>query len=946
MRTNNPVSQIVSILLMLGPIVLFWYIDWYWIVGFYNLYFSYTCYVLYKQYDSDSNYRKKYHFIVYVGLPLIFSFIGLLISVINGFEEIKEGDKDFNKNQSKSNDEELSIQNDSSTLNKITEHSVVSNISGFSINRTLKEVVSCFPEEYLKNDNSMRTLKIDAIVEELNQNGNYDGDEYYFHSYEGDVSLDDNLHGQISLHVLNTLFKEEFLRMEASYFFISERRFLEIEISSLKNKISHIILKDITIDNINNLNSTNFLSKEDEEFIAINKEKKHFDGDFQEFIIKKANFSSDNWWLGWKSDSFIESNKEFKSAINNIDVENLDSFSVDIIMSKWSTYEEVTYDGEFEGYGYELTGGIANKWTKHLGCYTNNLVGLLNDVGDNELYQLDSKLKYDSTNFDEEPDYIFIEKINWNEGTPKNIKEEIEENYSSNDYEKLISKTNPNETFGDIEFFNKKQSNLFQIIVKYEQGGVEKSIIWSDTEHEEGKCRDCKCDVKSHIRFCESCEAKRIKVLNKIDKTLAFLDKISPDKDDNVSSNKNKVESKNDVEPKQNINRHEARETEIKKGGLYFQDVRVLVKQLKGRKNTFKIRSLWENYCDYQLLKENSIYEQNNRGFFSKEIVSWTGGNFSHSFKNNFDPKKLVFTGDISIIEEKKIQSKEIIDSIFLYINECENPEDKFGINYDYSFNDFKDWYFFDLDDDYIGWLSDEIYIVKPSDQLNFSLEKDFNLNLDRYSDIVSFTSCETNIKSFQHTLLVNEPKNETKNLKLIKKEDDSKEEIPKNAKKINNEKDLIQELGRIHEISGHKEYEKEAYNLWRDIFLKKYDESEEKDGLEIGQEVNSVMFDMYEVDFVSFFLNNKESGDTETMDIRFPFKILENGKAALIYNFPFKYDQITSHSSGSFYQLDDVWGSLNEVCKSLSELELIDFNKLSQKEKIQLFKPNRDDYS
>ena len=81
-------------------------------------------------------------------------------------------------------------------------------------------------------------------------------------------------------------------------------------------------------------------------------------------------------------------------------------------------------------------------------------------------------------------------------------------------------------------------------------------------------------------------------------------------------------------------------------------------------------------------------------------------------------------------------------------------------------------------------------------------------------------------------------------------------------------------------------------------------------------------------------------------MDIRFPFKILENGKAALIYDFPFKYDQITSHSSGSFYQLDDVWGSLNEVCKSLSELELIDFNKLSQKEKIQLFKPNRDDYS
>ena len=147
-------------------------------------------------------------------------------------------------------------------------------------------------------------------------------------------------------------------------------------------------------------------------------------------------------------------------------------------------------------------------------------------------------------------------------------------------------------------------------------------------------------------------------------------------------------------------------------------------------------------------------------------------------------------------------------------------------------------------------------------------------------------------------------------------------------------------------ETLDYKEYKKESYNLWRNFFLIKYDESEEKDGWEIGQEVNSVMFDMYEVDFVSFFNNHKDSGDTETMGIRFPFKYLENGKPVLIYNFPFKYDEITAHSSGSFYQLDDVWGSLNEVCKSLSELEVIDFEKLSQNEKIKMFKPKRDDYS
>ena len=124
MKSDNPVFQIVSLLLMFGPIVLFWYIDWYWIVGYYNLFFTYTCYVLYKQYDSDSNYRKKYHFIVYVGLPLIFSFIGLLISVINGFEEIREGDKDFNKNQSKTKNDRVSVKKESDLLDEISEQSV------------------------------------------------------------------------------------------------------------------------------------------------------------------------------------------------------------------------------------------------------------------------------------------------------------------------------------------------------------------------------------------------------------------------------------------------------------------------------------------------------------------------------------------------------------------------------------------------------------------------------------------------------------------------------------------------------------------------------------------------------------------------------------------------------------------------------------------------------
>ena len=101
MRSDSPFFQIMSLLLMFGPIVLFWYIDWYWVVGYYNLFFAYTSYTLYKQYDNDSNYVRRYHMVIYVGLPLIFSFIGLLISVISGFEEIRDEDKNFNTDLTK-----------------------------------------------------------------------------------------------------------------------------------------------------------------------------------------------------------------------------------------------------------------------------------------------------------------------------------------------------------------------------------------------------------------------------------------------------------------------------------------------------------------------------------------------------------------------------------------------------------------------------------------------------------------------------------------------------------------------------------------------------------------------------------------------------------------------------------------------------------------------------
>jgi len=444
-------------------------------------------------------------------------------------------------------------------------------------------------------------------------------------------------------------------------------------IHRLKNEIEDI-LKNTSQNNNNKVESVTDIKKTDK-FCSNCGE--HFNGE-EKFCTSCGNKRNivelDDWWLGSESDLIVESNKEFKSAINNIDVENLDSFSVDIILSKWSTYEEVTYDGDFECYGYELTGGIANKWTKHLGCYTNNLVGFLNDVGDNDLHQLDSNLKYDSTNFEEEPDYTFIEKINWNEGTPKKIKKEIEENYSSNDYEKLISKTNPNESFGNIEFFNKEQSNLFQIIVKYDQGGVEKSIIWSDTEHEEGKCRECKCEVKSHLRFCESCEAKRSKTLDNIDKSLAYLEKKSSEKEANGTYNKN-LES--DKEERRKII-NEA--LELKEKFLNNQ-LQIKISQGENHLCKFQFNEEFKNYGETDEFKKHSALYGDEDSFDYTDYKPNSDIETFVSNPNSYNNLK-TYSGWLLICQVFKIPKEDLINYIDEFItsfndyNEYDSLED------------------------------------------------------------------------------------------------------------------------------------------------------------------------------------------------------------------------------------------------------------------------------
>lgn len=101
MKSDNPVFQIVSLLLMFGPIILFCYIDWYWVVISYNILFSYFSFTVYMDYNDDPRFRKKIPLVLYISLPLVLNFVGFLISIINGFEEIPTEEIMKRKNISK-----------------------------------------------------------------------------------------------------------------------------------------------------------------------------------------------------------------------------------------------------------------------------------------------------------------------------------------------------------------------------------------------------------------------------------------------------------------------------------------------------------------------------------------------------------------------------------------------------------------------------------------------------------------------------------------------------------------------------------------------------------------------------------------------------------------------------------------------------------------------------
>ena len=75
---SKQIRQSIEFVFLVGPIALFWFIPWYWVVLYYNLYWTYLSYTIY-----EANKKEKELSLIYcISLPLLFNFFGFLVVIL------------------------------------------------------------------------------------------------------------------------------------------------------------------------------------------------------------------------------------------------------------------------------------------------------------------------------------------------------------------------------------------------------------------------------------------------------------------------------------------------------------------------------------------------------------------------------------------------------------------------------------------------------------------------------------------------------------------------------------------------------------------------------------------------------------------------------------------------------------------------------------------------
>ena len=136
----------------------------------------------------------------------------------------------------------------------------------------------------------------------------------------------------------------------------------------------------------------------------------------------------------------VLTNKDFKYEIENfIKKEKVENFELTINIAKWYGYTPYKYICKFDGYNFKANISHVCKWGD---CEHNyeHINELLNDIKD---YEIEELHKYLDIEIIPEDDGFELEFIEWEEGTPEEFIEKIEEewdvfNIMDNGYEEEI----------------------------------------------------------------------------------------------------------------------------------------------------------------------------------------------------------------------------------------------------------------------------------------------------------------------------------------------------------------------------------------------------------------------------------------------------------------------------------------------------------------------------
>tara|TARA_Y100001933_G_scaffold112992_1_gene113139 strand:+ start:2098 stop:2709 length:612 start_codon:yes stop_codon:yes gene_type:complete len=197
---------------------------------------------------------------------------------------------------------------------EINENSIVSNICGVKSNIKLFELC-----EYLGISD-----EIDDVVEYLNDNEQFDiYGEWYLDNYD-EIELTINLQFDDGVtEVFEKIFGEKYLMMVSTRYSytchndnnhdnhciewisdITKGNFVESVIEDDGQVIKEVITKNHYEDEVLEINESNFLSTEEETQVKKYDDdnenyERYLDAKYCHYFIKKSEFNSDKWWLGW-----------------------------------------------------------------------------------------------------------------------------------------------------------------------------------------------------------------------------------------------------------------------------------------------------------------------------------------------------------------------------------------------------------------------------------------------------------------------------------------------------------------------------------------------------------------------------------------------------------------------------------------------------------------------